>query len=142
MSKNYETCQVFILRYLDGVVKIVVNFKTLPPMLLCNKYINTRKHHTFQGRIQSLYHAIYFLQRMDLILVIWLHLRILSIKAPLFAFLFSQKLHFLSFYKSRSLWISSQTVRIWHYYRRFVFLAVSQEVSRPINWPQNWIDFG
>ena len=98
---------MLILGYLYSVVIILVNSKTLVPMLPCNEHINRGKHHTFQGKVRSSYYEIYFLHHMNFILCIGHQAMLLIIYPPLFTLYFLNNLHFFSslfkdveFYKS------------------------------------------
>jgi hypothetical protein len=64
-SENYETCHVFILGYLDGVVKIYVQSKTLLPMIHCNEYIETGRVMPFVVYSKTFCYVIDFLQSMN-----------------------------------------------------------------------------
>lgn len=86
ISKNYETCHVITLGYLHCLEKIIVNSIHLHECFLLTSTSPLPKIIPFRVKSAVLYHFFFYVQYMNLVPSILLHVTLRSTYAPLFYF--------------------------------------------------------
>ena len=88
ISKNYETCHFFFLGYLHGVEKIIVNYKHLYKWFLLTSTSPLPKIIPFRVKSVGLYHFFFYVEYMNRVWSVLLHVTLISTYAHLFYFFF------------------------------------------------------